>query len=191
MKANNPRWLRRTWPILLVLVLVITISYIGPESLPINTELGSGKYELETVLEDQSSVLRGPVYFEYSEKQNSPAETRVFKLHFVHPIVAEGPGLGFMIPLSGTHEIIDQGKYAVDVRSRGAMENFETVFGYADLGGKTPDVYFTESGSISILASDPGEVFGVMDLVLDDGNGASIKVKGDFKAQPLPSNLSK
>lgn len=190
MNANNSRWLKRVWPILLGLVLIITISYISPERIPLKTELASGKYNVETVLDDKNNVLRGPVYFEYSEKQSSPSETRIFKLHFVNPLMAEGPGFGFMIPLAGTDQIIEAGKYSVDEGITGIINNFQTVFGYADMGGKTSDLYFSESGSISVLGCAPTEVFGKIDIVLDDGSGKSIRVRGDFNAKPLPSDFS-
>lgn len=190
MKATHFRWLKRAWPLLLGLLLVITISYIGPDKIPMNVELATGKYKLETVLNDQKSMLRGPVYFEYSEKQSSPVEARIFKLHFVNPLVAEGPGFGFMIPLSGTDVMLREGEYSVDESSRGILKNFETVFGYADMGGKTSALFFSESGSITVTGCTPSEVFGEIDMMLDDGNGATIRITGDFNAQPLPSNIN-
>ncbi len=191
MKMNNSRWLRLALPLLLVFILAITISYIDPQTFRKNVDLASGNYMIETLVDHKSNMLRGPVYFEYSEQQNNPVETRIFKLHFVNPLIAEGPGFGFMIPLPGTEERIEAGTYSVDRERRGIMNNSETVFGYADMGGNTSALYFSDSGSISILTSAPTEILGKIDMVLDDGSGGSIRVIGDFKAQQLPPGIGK
>jgi hypothetical protein len=172
------------------LVLVLTISYIAPETIGVDAKLASGKYELITEEVGEKNTIRGPVYFEYSQKHNNPMESRIFKLHFVNPLVSDGPGFGFLIPLAGTEKMIDTGSYPVNEKGQGSTERFETVFGYADMGGKTTALYFSESGSISISVCTPREVLGEIDMVLNDGSGASIRVTGPFKAQPLPSNIS-
>ncbi|MGB5315097.1 MAG: hypothetical protein WBN56_03795 [Robiginitalea sp.] len=181
---------RLTWPFVLGLALVLAIAYIAPDSSPITAGLGTGKYDLVAAVDGKSNNIKGPVYFEYSDKQDNSMESRIFKLHFVNPLIAEGPGFGFLIPISGTNELIDKGEYSVDEQSGEVMRSFDTVFGYADLGGKTSALYFSESGTISISGCTPREVLGEIDMVLNDGNGATIRVTGAFKAQPLPSNIT-
>lgn len=190
MTQKDSKWFRRAWPFLLGLLLVLTISYITPEAIPVNAELAIGKYELKTEVGGEKNTLRGPVYFEYSQKQNSPMESRIFKLHFVNPLVSDGPGFGFLIPLSGIEEMIKTGRYSVDEKGQGFTGSFETVFGYADMGGETTALYFSESGSISISGCTPREVLGEIDMILNDGNGGVIRVTGLFNALRLPSNIS-
>jgi hypothetical protein len=190
MKARNSKWLRRFLPILLVLALVLTISYIGPDSLLTTADLDPGKYELETVLGKESMILEGPVYFEYAQVVPGRLESGMFKLHFVNPLVEEGPGFGFQIPFSGNEALIGTGKYRVNAGSRDLMNSYESVFGYADMGGSSTALYFSESGTLTIVGCNPGEVEGQIDMKLNDGNGASITVRGDFKAKPLPANIA-
>lgn len=187
---KDSKLFRLTWPFVLGLALVLAIAYIAPDSSPITAGLGTGKYDLVAAVDGKSNNIKGPVYFEYSDKQDNSMEARIFKLHFVNPLIAEGPGFGFLIPISGTNELIDKGEYSVDEQSGEVMRSFDTVFGYADLGGKTSALYFSESGTISISGCTPSEVLGEIDMVLNDGNGATIRVTGAFKAQPLPSNIT-
>ncbi|MGB5404857.1 hypothetical protein [Robiginitalea sp.] len=187
---KDSKWFRLAWPFVLGVALVMAIAYIAPDPVPKTAELATGKYDLETAIDGQSNKINGPVYFEYSDKQDNSMESRIFKLHFVNPLIAEGPGFGFLIPISGTDEMIEQGEYSVDEQSGGVMKRFDTVFGYADLGGKTSALYFSESGSISISGCTPREVLGEIDMVLHDGIGGSLRVTGAFKARPLPSNIS-
>jgi len=188
--TKDSRFFRLLWPVALGLSLVLAIAYITPESVSLTAELATGKYHLETAADGKSKKITGPVYFEYSDKQDNSRESRIFKLHFVNPLIAEGPGFGFLIPISGTDEMIDKGEYSVNEQGAGVMTHFDTVFGYADMGGKTSALYFSESGSISISACSSREVFGKIDMVLNDGSGGSVRVTGAFKAQPLPSNIT-
>ena len=187
---KDSRFFRLMWMVGLVVASVLVIAYIAPEPVSLTAELAPGKYDLETAANGKSKKVNGPVYFEYSDKHNNSMESRIFKLHFVNPLIAEGPGFGFLIPISGTDELIDKGEYSVGEQGDGVMTHFDTVFGYADMGGKTSALYFSESGSISISGCTPREVFGEIDMVLNDGSGGSVRVTGAFKAQPLPSNIT-
>ena len=190
MKAGNSKWLRRSLPVLLGIAFALTISYIGPDTFLTTPDLAPGKYVLETVLDRESRTFRGPVYYEYSQVDPGSLESGMFKLHFVNPLIEEGPGFGFQIPFSGEEEVIGTGKYRVDAGNRSLIKSKESVFRYADMGGSSTALYLSESGSLTILGSQPGEIVGQIDMELNDGNGASISVKGDFKAKPLPSNIA-
>ncbi len=187
---KDSRLFRLMWPVALGVALVLAIAYIAPDPVSLTAELAPGKYDLQTAAEGKSNNINGPVYFEYSDKHDNSMESRIFKLHFVNPHIAKGPGFGFLIPISGTHEMIEKGEYSVGEQGAGVMTNFDTVFGYADMGGKTSALYFSESGSISITGCTPKKVIGEIDMVLNDGSGGSVRVTGAFKAQPLPSNIT-
>jgi hypothetical protein len=178
------------WPFLAGIVLIATISYISPESTSIKQELSSGRYFLDAIRNGEHDAIKGPVYFEYTSQEERLIATRIFKLHFANSMTAEGPGIGFLIPLSDSDGTIGADTYRVDPESRGFMNGYGSVFGYADLRGGSPSLYFTESGSISIIATGPKEVSGNINMVLDDGSGNSIHLEGSFRALPLPSNLS-
>lgn len=190
MNFKSISLIRMGWPFLAGILLVGIISYVNPDSGYFKKELPSGRYRLEAVRNGEQNALKGPVYFEYTGQKERFLATRIFKLHFANTLSSEGPGIGFLIPLSDVDQAIETDTYWVDPENRGFMNGFESVFGYADLRDVSPSLYFTESGSISIVETSPGEVSGSIDLVLDNGSGASIHLEGDFRALPLPSNLS-
>ncbi len=190
MNLKSIPLVRWGWPFLAGILVVGIISYVNPDSGYFKEELSSGRYRLEAVHNGGHNSLKGPVYFEYTGQKEHFLATRIFKLHFANSIASEGPGFGFLIPLSDMDQAIETETYWVDQDNRGFMNGFESVFGYADLSDVSPSLYFTESGSISIVETSPGEVSGSIDLVLDNGSGGSIHLEGDFRALPLPSNLS-
>ena len=171
-------------------LLIGTISYVVPEPYYHINEISSGQYLLETEQQGKQKAMKGPVYFEYTGQKELLMDTRIFKLHFVHSVSSEGPGFGFLIPLSKSDQVIGMEEYRVDPDNKGFMNGFGSVFGYADLRGDTSSLYFTESGNISITATSPEEVSGNVDVVLDDGSGNSIHLEGAFRELPLPSVLS-
>lgn len=190
MNFKTTLFVRWGWPFLAGIVLIGTISYISPEATSFNKALSSGRYFLEAVRDGEHEAIKGPVYFEYTGQKEQPIATRIFKLHFANSATSEGPGFGFLIPLSDSEEVIGTDTYKVDPESRGFMNGFGSVFGYADFRGDAPSLYFTESGKISITTTGPEEVSGNIDMVLDDGSGNSIQLEGSFRASPLPANLS-
>lgn len=190
MNFTFPTFLRRGWPFLVGILLIGTISYISPEASIYNEELKPGRYFLDAVRDGEHDAIKGPVYFEYTGQKEQLIATRVFKLHFVNSVSSEGPGFGFLIPLSDSGETIGTLTYETDPDSRGFMNGFGSVFGYADYRGDAPALYFTESGRISIIETSPEEVSGNIDMVLDDGSGSSIHLEGSFRALPLPSDFS-
>ncbi len=190
MKAGPTLLTKWSLPVLAGLLLAGSISYINPHPLSFNEELSPGRYSLEVTLNEARDAIEGPVYFEYTGQNDRLIATRIFKLHFVNSNSSGEPGFGFLIPLSDTEEGVGSVEYPVDPERRGFMNGFGTVFGYADLRGESPALYFTESGSISIRTTSPEEVSGNIDMLLDDGHGNSIRLSGSFKALPLPPDLS-
>ena len=135
---TDSRFFRLIGMVGLCVASVLVIAYIAPDPVSLTAELAPGKYHLETAAKGKSKKINGPVYFEYSDKHNDSRESRIFKLHFVNPLVLrKGRDLGFLIPISGTDEMIDKGEYSVGEQGAGVMTHLHTVFGYADMGGKT------------------------------------------------------
>lgn len=190
MKPGSFSRLGWGWLFLAGIVLVGTISYITPDSGTLDQQMPSGRYLLHLEQMDTQTSIRGAVYFEYTGQQEGLLATRIFKLQFVNSELGEGPGLGFLVPLSESGAEIQPKSYRVDPEQKGFMNGFEKVFGYADLKGETPSLFFTRSGKLEILRADPGLVSGRLEMDLDDGHGHILRLKGSFKAQPLPSSLS-
>ena len=190
MNFKTSPFLRWGWPFLVGILLIGTISYISPETTSFDQELSSGQYFLDAIRNGEHDAIKGPVYFEYTGQKEQLFNKRIFKLHFANSVTSDGPGFGFVIPLSDSDESLGADTYQVDPDRRGFMNGFGSVFGYADLRGDSPSLYFTESGRISFTTTGPEEVAGNIDMVLDDGNGNSIYLEGSFRASPLPANLS-
>lgn len=190
MKLISAPLLRWRWLFLAGILLIGTISYISPESASDVGQLSSGRYLLEASQNGEEDVLNGPVYFEYTNQKERLMATRIFKLHFVNSATSEGPGYGFLIPLSDLDGRVGMEVYSVDPERKGFMNGTGSVFGYADLRGASPSLYFTKSGSISIITTSPEEISGNIDMVLTDGRGNAIHLEGSFRALPLPPGLS-
>lgn len=190
MKPGSLSRLGWGWLFLAGIVLVGTISYITPDTGTLDQQVPSGRYLLHLEQEDHQTSIRGAVYFEYTGEQEGLLATRIFKLQFINSELGDGPGLGFLVPLSAPGAEIQPKSYRADPEQKGFMNGFEKVFGYADLKGESPCLFFTRSGKLDILRAEPGLVSGSLEMDLDDGHGHILRLKGTFKAQPLPSSLS-
>ena len=104
--------------------------------------------------------------------------------------ISKGPGFGFLIPLETADGRILKKTYRVDSDNKGFISGYNAVFGYADLHQDSSDLYFTESGRISITKSAGEEVYGKIDIELKNGHGESMIIKGHFRARPLPPRMS-
>ena len=107
---------------------------------------------------------------------------RQFKLIFSDP---EDPGkqnitIYFTKPDLNSH--LERGTYYITENISGFMNNFEGVFGFADIGKMGELPYFTKKGKIKISASNENNVTGRLALVLKNNLGEIVEVKGDFVA---------
>lgn len=171
--------------ILAGVVWVSVASYIVPkfpDSTPFRVK---GEYEITSVRDGHQHLYEGPVYFEYAERRMGMQDNPVFKLHFLDAENSAGRGFGFVIPIRGAEKSILPDNYEVTARERDFIHTSETVFGYADLIDGNGQLYFTETGSISINHATDREVAGEMELLLRDASGNSMRLEGRFSALPL------
>lgn len=174
--------------ILAGVVWVSVASYIVPK-LPDSSSFGvvKGEYEITSSRDGQERLYEGPVYFEYAERRTGTHDDPVFKLHFLDAENSSGRGFGFVIPLPEAEKTIAPENYEVTARERDFTHMSESVFGYADLIDGNGQLYFTETGSISIRHVSEREVAGEIDFMLNDAGGNSMRLKGRFSALPLYS----
>jgi hypothetical protein len=182
---SSPVW-RWILPVLAGVVFIGTLSYMAPGRAFDGDDLAPGKYALNALQEGQKEIFRGPAYFEYAGRKGL-MDSRVFKLRFVNPSADDGTGFGFLIPLAGSGEAIRPEEYRTSRKDKGSMNGFSTVFGYADLRGDAPTLYFTESGKIMITEAGPDAVSGNLDIILKDAEGRLIHLTGGFRALALSS----
>lgn len=177
------------WPFLLVLLLVGGVSYFDPLFQP-SGSIAPGKYVLQADLNGESTSLEGSAFFEYVSQPQGLGGQQIFKLHFLDASRSGGPGFGFLIPINDSGRPIFKDTYRVDQEARGFINGNGSVYGYADLHRDDSGLYFAEFGSISIgEGSGEEEVSGNLDIVMDDGSGGTIRLKGGFNARKLPSNI--
>ncbi len=167
----------------LLVVLFVCVSHIYPEGFGMTGEPGSGRYQLVSEHNGTTQQYQGPVYFEKTGMTSGIDQDRVFKLHFIHPKMDSGNGFGFLIPLRHEDADISASRYRIQ-RTQGTGEE-PSVFGYADIFNEGEDLYFTETGSISILEVRPSEVLGEMNMIMKNSLGREMKVRGRFSARPL------
>lgn len=171
--------------ILAVVVWVSVASYIVPKN-PDSSAFGlKGEYRLTSLRDGQERLYEGPVYFEYAERHSGMHNNPVFKLHFINAKESTGRGFGFVIPLQEDERNIPLDDYKVTTRDKDFTHKSESVFGYADLVDGEGQLFFTETGSISINHVTDGEVVGEMDMLLQDASGNSLRLEGRFNALPL------
>lgn len=169
----------------LAVLLVVTISYTVPSGTAFAGYPSQGIYQLTTESDGQTQALQGDVYFEVADRHKGKAGPTVFKLHFLDPNNVKGHGFGFMIPLSSEGVTLTKEQYRVPESEIGFLDRYESVFGYADVAEDGGELFFTESGSISIQNASDREVTGDVDLILKDNGGHSMHLKGRFNARPL------
>ena len=166
-------------------VWISIASYIVPRTTDLASFRTKGEYRLTSVRNGQESEYEGRVYFEFSERHSGLQNDPVFKLHFLSAGENAGRGFGFVIPLQGTDKIIALEDYKVTSKKRRIADKPESVFGYADMIDGNGQLFFTESGSISISHATDQEVAGEINLLLRDARGNSMLLKGRFDALPL------
>ena len=171
--------------LLLILILLGSISFFVPGDHDPEDPVVAGKYRLTSVQDGKPTNFEGSVYFEFARQQSGLRQTPVFKLHFINPETDKGCGFGFLIPLRPDHSEIGLERYRVQAKESNTINEFETVFGYADMDGQDPALYFTESGDISISSSSTREVAGNMNMLLKDPSGRTMHIQGQFNARPL------
>lgn len=171
--------------ILAAVVWISVASYIVPKLPDSRSFWVKGEYEITSVRDGQERLYEGPVYFEYAKHNAGIQNSPVFKLHFLNSEASAGRGFGFVIPLHSPDKTIGRENYKVTSEERDFTHNSESVFGYADLVDGNGQLYFTETGSISIQHVTDREVAGEMELLLRDARGNSMRLEGRFSALPL------
>ena len=186
MKASRSLAFRLAAVVILAVVVWVSVaSYIVPKLPDTESFRVKGEYEITSVQDGQQRHFEGPVYYEYTERHAGIHDNAVFKLHFLNAENSAGRGFGFLIPLQSSEKTIAPENYEVGSRERDFAHGSESVFGYADLMDGNGQLYFTETGSISIKHATDEEVVGEMELLLRDAGGNSMRLEGRFSALPL------
>lgn len=93
----------------------------------------------------------------------------------------DGP-IQFLISVDANKEAITTGTYNISRYISGFIDNFDGVFGYANLSmlGETP--FFTRKGQLVITDKSADAIAGTLDVILEDVQGKALHLQGDFNA---------
>lgn len=88
----------------------------------------------------------------------------------------------FLISVDADKETITAGTYKISRYISGFIDNFDGVFGYANLSmlGETP--FFSRKGQVVITEKSADAIAGTLDVILEDVQGKALHLQGDFSA---------
>ncbi len=88
----------------------------------------------------------------------------------------------FLIKEMNSQQGLRTGEYRLPDHINGFLNNYEGVFGYADITFFGEEPLFTEKGKLVITEIDQCELKGYLNVVFRDLKGKEVLVKGDFHA---------
>ena len=91
--------------------------------------------------------------------------------------------MGFLISQQAQSNTISVGTYNVAESIDGFLNDFDGVFGFADLDVMSDLPFFAQKGEIIITDLGKNKLEGSMVITLRNSNGKLIKVNGDFLAR--------
>ena len=174
-----------TVPLFILSIVAITslcISYVLPEKLMDEISLEDGAYEL-TSSGELSLNLSGFAYLNTDDviSEDGSLYTTV-KLELENEEEADKHFLDIYITDSGINQPFVKRTYAISENIDGFINDFQGVFGFANIDrlGELP--FFTKEGYISIFHSDHHRMAGNLKLTLMNTIGQTIELEGDFIA---------
>ena len=141
-----------------------------------------GKYAFQST-GDLSQYLDGKVNFEsLIQIDDSRHSTSILKLK----LDSEENGLPhtveFLISQENTNKPVSKGSYLISQDPNGFLNNFDGVFGFANINSLGELPFFAKSGEVRLDFVDDFMVKGMLNVNLRNGNGKSINLEGDFVA---------
>ena len=88
----------------------------------------------------------------------------------------------FLISVDPDEQSISTGTYNISRYISGFMNNFDGVFGYANLNMLGERPFFTRKGQLVITEKNNELVSGTLDVFLEAVNGESLHLQGSFRA---------
>jgi hypothetical protein len=166
------------WVILSFIFTANSTTEIITDEIP----LSEGSYLLNVSGESELQ-LQGAINFETIVKRSSKGkEYTILKLNLTDQQNLPSHSLGFFVSQQYSSAKIDNGRYKISTNIKGFFNNFDGVFGFANISqyGELP--FFTKNGSISINNINEKVVEGSMNVVFENTTKKSIDIKGNFVA---------
>jgi len=139
-------------------------------------------YELQAtgVLEQQ---LCGVVYFENTlQTNNQGTQFSTLSLKFISNGLSDQHSIELLISKQNQSSPIKKGKYGVSEDIEGFLNDFDGVFGFANVGSLGEEPFFAKKGKVVITQISELGLKGYMDITLKCNNGNKIFINGSFSA---------
>ena len=141
-----------------------------------------GSYELQVTgaLEQQ---LCGMVYFENTlETNNQGIPFSTLSLKFTNNESLDQHSMELLISKQNQSISIKKGKYGVAEDIEGFLNDFDGVFGFANVGSIGEEPFFAKKGSVVITQLTELGLRGNINITFKCNNGTKIFINGSFSA---------
>lgn len=152
-----------------------------------NQDYYTANYEVENYELEATGALEQPlggeVYFENTLQTNMegiPFST--LSLKFVENGLSEQHMMEFLITRQNQSSPIKKGKYGVAEDIDGFLNDFDGVFGFANVKSLGENPFFANKGEVVITEITNLRLIGYIDVTLKSANGTKIFIKGGFNA---------
>ena len=179
--------MKKKYSVPLGILLLISITYLCVAYIP-STEakgvdhLEPGRYEL-IAKGDIDLNLAGTAVFGMEQSiSNNGAINERLELQLKNPLSTGGHYITIYVSDREFSRSLKKGTYLITENIEGFINQFEGVFGFADIEplGELP--YFARKGEITIIKADNNSIAGRLMMILRNASGDIVELEGDFLA---------
>lgn len=169
-----------------IILPVLLLAFISLGLSKNNYEVMDGEYFLRTS-GTLNSEFKGKIVFEEGEKIYNGMVINNLGLTFKGLDDNSSARLQFLISRKAQQGAIAKGTYSIANNKRGFLNNFNGVFGYADVEALGEKPLIARKGSLVIRDKDPEFLRGTLNVRLEEINGESLFIEGYFIASKKTS----
>ena len=165
-----------------VILPLLLISFISRGLSNKHPGVDSGTFQLNST-GAANTLLEGNSFFEQDEVISRKGRLlSILKLNFRDNRDPRDIPIQFLISVDTDKQKISTGKYNISRYISGFVNNFDGVFGYANLSILGEKPFFTRKGQLVITEKSQDLISGTLDVILEDLNGESLHLQGSFSA---------
>lgn len=147
-----------------------------------------GVFEVHTTGAFQE-LLKGKVTFETSMGSTSHGTPySSISLKFMNGDQNQEHVMGFLIKEQFSSKELTIGEYGLSKHIKGFLNNFDGVFGYADIESLGEEPLFAKKGKLVITQIDADNIRGYLNVRFKDNSNNELFVKGNFNAVNVTNN---
>ncbi len=164
-----------------IILPVLLLAFISLGLSKNNYEVRDGEYFLRTS-GPLNTEFKGKIEFEEGEKIHNGIVINNLGLSFKGLDDRNSTMLQFLISRKAEQGTIPKGTYTISSNKGGFLNNFNGIFGYADVKALGEKPYIARKGSLVIKDKDLESLSGTLKVRLEDINGQSLYIEGYFIA---------